>query len=84
MSTVLAGITKTQDDIRRLETFIADFDKDSGNISIVNQRPHMEIFLHTGIELAVVAAMLIRQGQSGVRGKKIYIKLAIEADYMDS
>ena len=79
MLSVMSGISKTQEDIRKLEEFMVEAKKSDGSMSAVNQAVRrLEILLHTGIDLALVAAVVMRQGKAMEQRKQMQIKLVVE------
>ncbi len=79
MLSTMSGVSKTQEDIRRLETFMDEAKPGLGNVSPLAQAgQRMEILLHTGIDLALVAAVVMRAEKNIVPRRKMHIKLVVE------
>ncbi len=80
MLATMSGVSKTQEDIRNLETFMAGAKPGHGDVPPAAQAgERMEILLHTGIDVALVAAVVMRTEKSIVPSKKMHIKLVVEA-----
>ena len=79
MSLTSSCLSKTQQEIQNLETFLVNLEKMGGSLPAVQQTvQRMEILLHTGIDLALAAAVVLRRGKMFGQQKKMRIKLVVE------
>ncbi len=76
----VSGISNTQKDIQRLEEFMGRKECVGGRMPTINESAHrLEILLLTGIDLALAAAVMIRQAGTMRQEKPMTIKLVVEA-----